>query len=643
MTERWLYGDSRVSRALIVVTLIGAVVHTGAFVVDTGNAKPAPVPFTETTSFDLPDEDRLRLEERSLSIPRAQVFYSQYTYVVGYEGVERAVDALQQPEHHQQFGRPLTIYVSDYAGSDLALTDEGYLAPEREPRWVSADDAWFVVGSDAKTTVSEAIVPFSDEGAAHAFADEYGGEVLAWSAVRSYDVDLTDAAAVRETVPRLQHSADERVGLGEELIERDTSIVVGEDEPTVQAAVDAAPPNTTVLVPEGTYEEHIEIDAPVTLRGENATLRGNNSGTPITVAHDDVAVTGVTVTGVGDRTRPEDAEGRGEWDDIVDVGYGRSDAGIRVTNASRVYVHDVAVETPTSGVLLRDSTGVVVNELAFEGTSDPLDGFMGVLSIRSRVVVQNSVFDGGRDAVYLHRAPESVIRNNTFLGNRFGVHFMYTSDSLIADNVARNQTIAGITIMTSPARNAVVGNDIRHATDGILPGGSRSYVAENVVAYNGRGIMTGTRQSLYEHNVLYGNEVGMQSGSALPSNEIRANDFVANDIHAEAGIGPLRVWTDGDRGNYWDGAYGGRTGATLDRSYSPTDPVERRFHRKASAITLAESPTARALSEIRATSPGLRRGSIVDTAPLAEPASPEVLAELEDTRIQPTGGEAGEE
>ena len=637
VTESRPYRSTSVSRILLVVIFAGVLLAVGVFLVDTGDAQPEPVDYSETLSFGLPDEDRHSLEERGLSVPRVQIFYSQYTYVVGYEGVERAVETLNQPEHRQQFGDPLTIYVSDYAGTGLDLTENGYLDPQGDPGWVRADEAWFVVDSDAKTPVSETIVPFASENEAHSFADDHGGTVVDWPTAESHETDLDDASAVRETVPELHDHADDRLAAASPLLDREISVVVGTDEPTIQDAIDAAPPESTVLVPPGTYDEEVEIDRPVTLRGEGATVRGNDSQHVIEITHDDAAVSGVSLTGIGEQTRADESEETEDWDAAVERGYGHSDAGIRVTEASGVYVHNVSIETPSSGVLVRDAPETVIQGLTVDGTDVPMDGFMGVLAVRSSVVVDGAVVDGGRDGVYLHRAAGSVVRNSTFSENRFGVHFMYTSDSLIADNVAREQTSAGITIMTSPARNAVVDNDIRYATDGIVPGGSRSYIAGNVLAHNQRGMMTGTSQSVYERNVVYGNDIGVRSGSTLPSNVVRANDFVANEKHAQAGTGPLRVWTDGGEGNYWEGATGSQTGETLDQSYSPTDPVESNYHTTDGAITLAASPAMTALAEIRATSPGLRSGSIVDTNPLADPVSPTVLEALEDENNESTG------
>lgn len=650
MTDRTrrLYRGAAVRRALVAVLFAGLFVSVGAFVLDAGSAEPEPVPYGDTVSLGLPDEDRFALRERGLSVPRVQVFYSGYTYVVGYDGVERAVEALSEPEHTQQFGAPLSIHVSDYAGTDVELTDDGLLDPAGDPGWVRADDAWYVLGSEARTTVGGTVVPFSVEGDATAFADRYGGDVVDWSTVESTAFAFDDGAAVRGNVPDLHAHADERVAAARPLLDREVSVVVGEDEPTVQAAIEAAPANSTVVVPGGVYEEHVEVDRPVTLRGENATVRGNESGTVLTVTADDVAITGLAVTGVGNQTRPDEADRYDtdrddEWDDAVDTGYGHSDAGIGVIGASGVYVADVHVDTQTSGVLYRDSPGGVVEGLTVTGNDDQWEGFMGVLSVRSPVVVQDSLLEAGRDGVYLHRAPGSVVRDSTFLDNRFGVHLMFTSGSLLADNVARGQTSAGMTIMTTSARNAVVGNDVRNASAGIIPSGSRSYLGGNVLAHNGMGMTTGTSQSLYERNVLYGNDVGLRAGSTFPSNELSGNDFVDNEVPVTTGtIGPLQVWA----GNYWDGAYGDATGDSLDGSYSPTDPVEGRLHRTDGTVTLAESPAAMALAEVRSTSPGLRQGNVVDVAPLAEPVRPDVIEALSGNStgetLSVTGGEHGD-
>lgn len=630
---RRLYHGSIVRQGLLLVGLSLLLLAAFAFALDVEGAAPEPVSFGDTTTIGLAAEEMQLLDDRGLSVPKAQVFYSQYPYVVGFEGVERGVETLQQPGNTQQFGSPLVIYVSDYTGTNVSVTDEGYLDADGSPDWTDATRAWFVVESDAETRSGDTVVPFAAPNDADRFAERHGGEVRSWDELQQVDFDLDAAAAVRDRVERQRIDADERVAETEPLLDRQVSLTVGEDGETIQDTIDAAPAESTVVVPPGTYNENVEIAHPVTLLGEDATLHGDENGSVVTVTHESVAIAGIDIAGVGTETRLEPGAdppeyAHDDWDERVDAGYGHSDAGIVVSEAPNVTVVNVSVETPTTGILFRDSPGGVVREVSIDGTDEPMDGFMGVLSMRSPLVVQDSEVHDGRDGVYLHRADGTVVRDNTFTANRFGTHVMYSSGTLVADNVAREQTSAGLTIMTNPTANAIVGNDVQNATDGIIPGGSRSYVADNVVANNERGLSSGTTQTLYEGNTIFGNDVGVTTGSILPTNRVTGNDFVENDIHARAGAGPLRLWTEDGQGNYWQGALEAGTVTTLERSHSPTEPLQGQFHRTDGTIPLAESPAALALTGVRETSPGLRQGEIVDTAPRSEPVAPDRIDRL---------------
>jgi len=618
--------------AFLVVVAVGAVLAAGLFLVSTAGTTPDPVPFEETIRTGMAAENQQTLRAENATIPRAEVFHTQYQFVVGYDGVGHMIDELQQPGYVQQYGQPHVVYVSDYAGAAPTLTDEGFPATDGAVGWVRAEEAVFVVDSDARTPAGDAMLPFSSADAAEAFADEHGGTTLAWADVRTREINVDHAGLVRGQVPDRHARADDRVEAVRPLLDRSESLVVGEDAPTIQDAVDAASPGTTVRVPPGTYEESPTVDKPLTIRGSGATVRGDGNGSVFRVTSDDVALRGLTIAGVGTATEPEEGEVEGDqWDAFVEAGYGHSDAAIEAEGVSGLYVVGVEIETPTSGVVLRDVEKAVVERTAVQGREDVREGFMGVLSIRSPVVVQNSTFDDGRDGIYLHRAAGSVLRDNTFRDNRFGAHLMYTSDALVADNAARGQRGAGITVMTDPAGNAVVGNDVRNATSGLDLSGSFSYVAENTVARNDRGLMTGTEQSLYERNVLYGNGLGVRTGSIRPSNRIVRNDFVANDRTVKIGTGPLRIWTHDGSGNYWSKR---PAGVSAD-SYSPTGSLDGRLHEGDGAVALDDSPAATALDLVRATVAGTRDGEVLDVAPRSAPVDPGTVDELRRTDAEP--------
>ena len=638
----FLARNRRVWQLFLLSTALLLAIAAGLFVVSTESASPDPVRFDETVETGVGGADRQYIRGNDLALPKAQVFYSQYQYIIGYRGVERAIDAFHRPKHDQQFGYPIAVYVTDFAGTGVRVTSNGYLKTETRTRWTKAQQSYYVVESAAHTQSSDTVVPFSSREEAASFTDEYGGRVLDWEQLQAYEFDIAGAEVVRDRIDEQRASADERVGDVRPLLAREEAVVVGEDAPTIQAAIDTAPANTTVRVPDGTYNETLSVDRPVTIRGDDASIRGDGEGTVIEVESDNVAVTGLNITGVGNQTDPsDDAETGDSWDETIEAGYGHGDAGITAVNATHVYVSDVQIETPANGVLLRDTEGAIVEDVVVNGTDSWEDGFMGVMLMRSPAVIQDSAFDGGRDGIYLHRSHGTVIRNNTFTRNRFGVHFMYTSDSLVADNVARNQESAGVTIMTDPSRNAVVDNEIHNASIGIVPSGSRHYIADNVVTGNRRGLMVAAGQTIYARNVVYGNELGIQASSIRPTSQVFENDVVGNERAVEAQSGPLRIWTERGVGNYWEGAVG-RPGGMPD-SYSPTDPIQGQYAQTNGTLTLGASPAARVITALQETTPGMRDGAIVDTAPLSEPVHPDTLAALRNESDDDTENPQAEE
>jgi len=621
---------STVFLAFLFVVALGAV---GLFVVEVGSTSPDPAAFEDTVTVGLTLESEYSLGEE-VDLPRAQVFYSQYQYVVGYYGVETFIDQQRQPEHEQRFGYPMTVYVSDYSNTGIELNDNGYPVTDTDPGWTDAETAWFVIGSDAQTPAGDTVVPFADREDAQAFTNEYGGTVHSWESTLEQSFERDDAEVARDRVADHRQAADTRVENTSALLDRPTSVVVGEDTATVQDAIDQAPANTTVVVPEGTYEEKLEIDKPVTLAGDgNVTIHGDGNGSVVTVTSERVGVRGIDITGVGNVTReggdlPVDID-EGAWDASFLQYYAGTDAGISAYNATGLRVENVSIDTPASGVIVYESEDAVIRNVTVSAPDDPTKGLAGVLLFQSAGVIEDSTFTGGRNGIYLYRSPETIVRSNTLEANFLGVHLMYTGDSLIADNTVSRQESNGIVIMTGPERNAVVGNTVRDTKYGLTPGGSANYVAENIVEGNDLGVHVSSTSSIYEHNVIAGNNVGAEASTMLPTNRVVGNDFVGNDEHATAMSGPLRIWSHDSRGNYWQGAAGIASGDQSDLSYSPTDSLDKRLHRTDGTPTLARAPALKALAGLEGSVPGMRTGSIVDRAPSCEPNNPDLLSQTD--------------
>ncbi|OYR38334.1 copper-binding protein [Halorubrum sp. Ib24] len=641
MTRFDPFGDPSlpVRLALAALVLAAAAATAGAFVADPETAAPSPVAYDDVVELGLSSETDA-LMAGSATIPRTQVFYSQLQYVVGYNGVESFAKALEDDRAERQFGYPVVAYVETFDDARPGTTERGLFDAELAGEWTPAPEAVYVVGSDARSPAGETVVPFRERAAAEAFTADHGGRVIDWGAVRDRSFDTDSAAAVRGMAPDRWTAADQRIAAADRRADRPVSVVVGEDAPTIGAALAAAPANTTVAVPPGTYEETLTVNESVTIAGEDARIRGDGNGSVITVRAPDVAITGVAVDGSGNETRDPDAarSGRdpegGAWDTNIQLGYGHGDAGIRAIDAPGLFVDDVTIEASASGILLRDGSDAAVRDLRVNGTEEWQDGFMGITGMQSRVTVTDSEFAGGRDGIYLHRADDSVVRNSEFADNRYGVHLMYTSDALIADNAFRDELFGGVTVMTRPSGNAIVGNDVRNSSAGIQASGTRAYIGYNTLVGNELGFSTSSRGSLYERNVAANNELGARATTVVPSSRVVENDFVANADHAAAGAGALRVWADGGRGNYWEGANVGIHDPG-ERAYRPTSPVDGALHREVSLVAVRESPAVALLDRLRGTVPGARSGSIIDPAPATEPAASDRVAAALDPDAGP--------
>lgn len=598
---------------VLMLCCLLALVGAASFVVSPDNSALEPADFDRTVAMGLTLEERQALDDRI--VPRAQIAYSQYPYIVGYRGIGLAATAVDDPLVRQQFGYPQVIYV-ETAPSNVSLDSSGHLVGEYTDEWILASEAAFVVDSAARTPSGPTPVAFADSEHAAAFASANGGEVVEWTERKRFAATRTDGSVARDRIGTQQTAANETTADAFELLDRPLGTTVGDDEPTLRAALDAAEPNTTVRLPPGTYEGPIEIEKPVTVVGDSATIEGDGNGTVITVTADDVAISGVSIAVVGDSLRRENVSSdadRPDWDRQTEEAYGYSDAAVTADGVDRLLLTDLETDTPASGIVLRDTRRTVVDGVRVNGTGEWTEGFMGVVAIRSPAVIQRSTFRDGRDGVYIHRSSGITIRNNRFVGGRFGAHLMYTSDALFVDNCASEQAFSGITVMTSPRGNSIADNVITDTEQGISTSGSDSYIGGNLIVGTNQAIRTSARNSLYTENTVVGNAVGFRASSVFPTSVVVRNDVADNDWHVRATTGPLRVWSQDGEGNYWSGA------EDLERRYSPTDPVDGRLHRSEAARTLASAPVVYGLRTLRGAVPGMRGKSVIDVSPRSEP------------------------
>jgi nitrous oxidase accessory protein len=77
---------------------------------------------------------------------------------------------------------------------------------------------------------------------------------------------------------------------------------------TLRQRIDAATPGQTIRIEVGVHAGPIVINKPLTLVGERgAEIRGNGKGNVVTIAADDVTLSGLRITGSGLQLMDDDA------------------------------------------------------------------------------------------------------------------------------------------------------------------------------------------------------------------------------------------------------------------------------------------------------------------------------------------------
>ncbi|MCD2203727.1 NosD domain-containing protein [Halobacterium sp. KA-6] len=630
--------------AAVGLLVFAAVV--GPFAVGGGSQQAAAVPMSDTKSTGVPESVVVSAYESTIALPTGQVSFSQFKFTVGYYGITSMVAGLQESTE-REFGRPMTVYVSDFSGTGVYVGEDKLLrAPmDADTEWMPASTAYFVVNSTASIpTRRQALVPFSNRSDATAFARQYGGRVEQWDAVQQLAI-----GAAGRTSAEWERTSDARSARGNRtaararsLLDRPISTTVESNE-SLTAAIRRAAPNTTIQLASGNHSvSNVTVDKPLTIRGDGVNqtrIIGDENRSVIYVNASRVAITDLSMSGIGtvrtrDRANITGVPVRNEsFRERYWTTHGYGDAGIVFKESTRSLVSDVHIRTRANGIIARNSPNLTVSNLTVRGTRDWEDGFLGVSILGAPALVQNSTFYGGKVGVFAHDTQSFTVRDSSMEGMMIGVFSVFAQGAFAADNDIED-TYVGVYIHDRSNRNVVTGNTVTNSKNGVLVFGRSSYVAENVVTHNQHGVVVQGQYSVYEENVAAFNRVGIRAMSLFPTNRVTDNDIAYNRRYAAtARFNVLHVW----EGNYWRGAPGIDTDGdgSLSRSFRATGPVGMVADGGAGAPTLARAPALKLIRQLQQTMPGIRFGGVVDEAPRASPVRPAVLAQLEDTQHPP--------
>lgn len=311
------------------------------------------------------------------------------------------------------------------------------------------------------------------------------------------------------------------------------------------AALAAAAPGATVVVPPGVYAGPLQIEKPVVLVGEGyPVIDGGGQGDVITINAPGVTIRGFVVRNSGDSLDHEHA-------------------GITGLAAAAT-IEENRLEDVLFGIYLKNAPNSVVrNNLVL--SKDLEIGRRGD-SIRlwycAHALVEGNTVRGGRDVIIWY-APHSIVRNNLVETSRYGLHLMSTDDLVIESNILRRNSV-GIYVMYGSGfivRNNLLYDNRGPSGYGIGLKDADQFVAEgNRIVSNRVGLYADIAPrndkitAQFTRNLFAYNEIGV---TLLPLvQHMRYTDNVFQDNHEQmtvSGSGQLvnNAWSQAGRGNYW--------------------------------------------------------------------------------------------
>jgi parallel beta-helix repeat protein len=295
------------------------------------------------------------------------------------------------------------------------------------------------------------------------------------------------------------------------------TIVVPDDFPTIQEAINSAVDGDTILVTIGIYYENVVVNKTVSLVGEDSSttiIDGNETGHVIDVVSDNVNITNFTVRRGGNTMFPD------------------LDAGISLNNVKGCKISSNNItDNGCFGVHLLNSDQ---NTISGNNLTRNAMYAIDLTTSHNNTISSNAAIFNANIGIGMHvSSQENIIMGNMIISNIYGIDAAHVSENVISGNYLANNSEIGIWIQDYAVNNTVIGNNVTgsHYCIKIQEQANYNIISQNNIGRNDYGfyIVSSTQNSIHHNNVL------------------------SNSQQTYVALGSVNMWDDGypSGGNYW--------------------------------------------------------------------------------------------
>jgi len=313
----------------------------------------------------------------------------------------------------------------------------------------------------------------------------------------------------------------------------------GCDSNTIQYAIDVSMPGDKIIVKKDVYKEHLIIDRPVTLIGENfPVIDGEFKGQVIIVNN----TFGFKISGFKIQN-----SGMSYVDDL---------AGLRVENSGNCEISNNILINNFFALYLANAYNckLIGNKILGNAKTEGSSGNGIHIWNSKNIYIYNNYVRGHRDGIYFEFVLNSKIENNLSEKNlRYGLHFMYSDSDEYLNNIFQKNG-AGIAVMYSKNikmyKNKYIYNSGPANYGLLLKEIVNSELKDNLFYKNTFGIyMEDSNRTLFENNTFRENGIGIKLLANCENNIFRKNNFINNifDVTTNSRQNYGNLFTE----NYW--------------------------------------------------------------------------------------------